>query len=206
MIQKIRNLKFVIRNCNRGMTYVELIVVLSIFSVLSSVAIYNYGDFQSSVDIKNLASDIALQIVKAQKDSLSGLLPLQVVKTDWKPSYGVQFDLSKGETQSFIYFVDANNSGTFDGIDEQLNDVLISKGSYYISGIEVFYWEKGSPGVPKLDNLTITFSRPNSGAVIKDNGGLIESAYLNYVGIVIRSPKGVTSMIKVYASGRIQID
>src|SRR3989339_1856034 len=101
LIKKIRNLKFVIRNCNKGMTYVELIVVLSIFSVLSSVAIYNYGDFQSSVDIKNLASDIALQIVKAQKDSLSGLLPLQVVKTDWKPSYGVQFDLSKGETQSF---------------------------------------------------------------------------------------------------------
>ena len=95
---KIKNFKFKIRNFNAGMTYVELIVVLSIFSVLSSVAIYNYGDFQSSVDIKNLASDIALQIVKAQKDSLSGLLPLQEIKTDWKPSYGVYFDLSKGAT------------------------------------------------------------------------------------------------------------
>ena len=202
---KIKNFKFKIRNFNAGMTYVELIVVLSIFSVLSSVAIYNYGDFQSSADIKNLASDIALQIVKAQKDSLSGLLPLQEIKTDWKPSYGVYFDLSKGETKSFVYFVDGDNSGTFDGVDEHLNDVLISKGSY-ISRVEVFYREKGSPEVPKLDNLTITFSRPNSGAVVKDNQNLIESAYLDYAGITILSPGGATSMIKVYASGRIQID
>jgi len=202
---KIKNFKFKIRNFNAGMTYVELIVVLSIFSVLSSVAIYNYGDFQSSVDIKNLASDIALQIVKAQKDSLSGLLPPQEIKTNWKPSYGVYFDLSKEETKSFVYFVDANNSGTFDGVDEHLNDVLISKGSY-LSGVEVFYREKGSPGAPKLNNLTITFSRPNSGAVISDNEGLIESAYLDYAGITILSPQGATSMIKVYASGRIQIN
>ena len=47
---------------NRGMTYVELIVVLSIFAVLSSVAIFNYGSFQDKVDIKNLGSDIALKI------------------------------------------------------------------------------------------------------------------------------------------------
>ena len=210
LIKKIRNLKFVIRNCNKGMTYVELIVVLSIFSVLSSVAIYNYGDFQSNVDVKNLASDIALQVVKAQKDSLSGLLPLppQEVKTDWKPSYGVQLDLSKGEAKSFIYFVDADNSGTFDGVDcigECLNNISISKGSY-ISRVEVVYWEKGSPEAPKLDNLTITFSRPNSGAVIKDNGGLIDPVYLNYASIAVSSSKGATSLIKVYASGRIQIN
>ena len=52
---------------NRGMSYVELIVVLSIFAVLSSVILYNYGEFQAKVDIKNLASDIALQIVQSQK-------------------------------------------------------------------------------------------------------------------------------------------
>jgi len=195
------------------MTYVELIVVLSIFAVMSSIVMFNYSGFQAKIDIKNLASDIALKVVQAQKSSLSGFLPPATEQYSrsnvdtWKPSYGVYFDItSDSNKRSFVYFVDGDNSGTFDGVDVHLNDVLISKGSYYISGIEVFYWEKGSPGVPKLDNLTITFSRPNSGAVIKDNGGLIESAYLNYVGIVIRSPKGVTSMIKVYDSGRIQID
>ncbi|KKQ07855.1 MAG: hypothetical protein US18_C0006G0001, partial [Parcubacteria group bacterium GW2011_GWB1_36_5] len=51
---------------NRGMTYVELIVVLSIFAVMSSIVLFNYGEFQAKVDIKNLASDIALKIVEAQ--------------------------------------------------------------------------------------------------------------------------------------------
>ena len=47
------------------MTYIELIVVLSIFAVMSSVVIFNYGLFQARIDIKNLASDIALKFVEA---------------------------------------------------------------------------------------------------------------------------------------------
>ena len=85
MIKKIRNSKFVIRNCQKGMTYVELIVVLSIFSAMTSVVLFNYGEFQAKVDIKNLASDIALKIVEAQKSSLSGKLP-ESFPVNWKPS------------------------------------------------------------------------------------------------------------------------
>ena len=48
------------------MTYVELIVVLAIFAILSSVVMFNYGNFQAKVDIKNLGSDIALKIVRTQ--------------------------------------------------------------------------------------------------------------------------------------------
>src|SRR5687768_3941612 len=101
-----------------GMSYVELIVVLSIFSLLSGVIIYNYGEFQAKVDIKNLASDIALKIVEAQKSSLSGKLPQAEVSPDWKPSYGVYFSLldEDGE-KSFIYFSDINQDNIFDGTD-----------------------------------------------------------------------------------------
>src|SRR3989344_4815832 len=81
---------------NRGMSYVELIVVLSIFSVMTSVVLFNYGSFQAKVDIKNLASDIALKVVEAQKSSLSGkLLPPTHIPPNpntWKPSYGLFFD------------------------------------------------------------------------------------------------------------------
>src|ERR1035437_1408114 len=93
---------------NAGMSYIELIVVLTIFSVISSVVIFNYGNFQAKVDIKNLASDIALQVVQAQKSSLSGLLPPLaqelLVIPGWKPSYGVYFTTS--DKTDFIYFVD----------------------------------------------------------------------------------------------------
>ncbi|WP_146755300.1 type II secretion system protein, partial [Shigella flexneri] len=75
MIKKILNFKFAVRSWERGMTYVELIVVLSIFATISSVVIFNYGAFQDRIDIKNLSSDIGLKIVEAQKSSLSGQLP-----------------------------------------------------------------------------------------------------------------------------------
>src|SRR3990167_3431372 len=95
---------------NGGMSYIELIVVLSIFSAMTSIVLFNYGDFQAKVDIKNLASDIALKVVEAQKMSLSGQFPPQPQygaigdPAAWKPSYGVSFDLTT-PTQ-FIYFVD----------------------------------------------------------------------------------------------------
>src|SRR3989339_2191712 len=92
---------------NGGMSYIELIVVLSIFSAMTSIVLFNYGDFQARVDIKNLASDIALKVVEAQKMSLSGQSPPQeqynliASPSTWKPSYGVSFDLTS-PTQ-FVY-------------------------------------------------------------------------------------------------------
>ena len=94
MVKIIRNFKFVIRNSQKGMTLIELVVVLAIFAVLSGVAIFNYGGLQTKVDLTNLANDIALQVVQAQNSASSGLLPTQSHDTPWKPSYGVYFTTS----------------------------------------------------------------------------------------------------------------
>ena len=113
---------------SNGMTYVELIVVLSIFAVLSTVVIFNYGDFQAKVDIKNLASDIALKAVEAQKSSLNGVLPLAGYNpATWKPSYGVYFDMNA--PKQFIYFVDLNNSGDYQ-TNELLDTISITKNNW----------------------------------------------------------------------------
>src|SRR5674476_904401 len=113
---------------NAGMSYIELIVVLSIFAVISSVVIFNYGDFQAKVDIKNLASDIALQVVQAQKSSMSGLLPtLTPTVSPWKPSYGVYFNMVT--PKQFVYFVDLNNAYGYEP-GETLNTVSITKNNY----------------------------------------------------------------------------
>jgi type II secretory pathway pseudopilin PulG len=197
------------------MTYVELIVVLSIFSVLASVAMYNYGGFEDKVDIKNLSSDIALQLVEAQKASLSGLLPpaIFVPASTWKPSYGVYFNSSAlPDTDSiafnkkFIYFTDIDQGGDYDGLtsctSECLTKTSITKNNY-ISSIDVFYASAPSTAVP-VPNLTVVFSRPDSGAILSSTPAL--NAGVNYAQITIRSPKGGTALIKVYSSGRIQVN
>ena len=51
---------------NRGMTLVELIVVLAIFMIILGLTIFDYSSFKSTTTIQNLADDIALTIRKAQ--------------------------------------------------------------------------------------------------------------------------------------------
>lgn len=196
---------------NGGMSYVELIVVLTIFSVLSSVVVFNYGDFQAKVDIKNLASDIALKIVEAQKESLSGKLPAKSFSPAWKPSYGIYFsetiavDSKGADNKNFFYFTDLDtplpSNGAFDGSDcslECLNKITITKGNY-ISDIKVYGSTNSSP-----NNLAVTFTRPISSAVMASNDAIILN--VSYAEITIVSPKGASAKIKVYSSGRIEIN
>ncbi len=210
----LKNKKYSQINKKSGMSYIELIVVLSIFSVLSGVVIYNYGDFQSKVDIKNLSSEIGLKIVEAQKSSLSGLLPQVSVSPTWKPSYGVYFNFNdKGLSQNgFIYFTDLDSNGFFDGgncTGECLEKITIGKGNI-VSGINVFYSSGGvkrmgaedSKGTP-IEDLTVSFSRPSSGAIINTNAGFTSA--VSFVQIIVTSPKSTTSQINIYPSGRIEV-
>ena len=204
MIKKIRNFK-------AGMTYVELIVVLSIFAVMTSVILFDYGKFQSKVDIKVLANDIALKVVEAQKSALSGKLPLypRVSVSPWKPSYGVYFDLSSAETKkSFIYFTDLDqlgdytddNSSCTSNTGECLEKITITKNNF-ISQIDSY---SGAVATPITNPLSITFKRPDASAIFKSNGLLLTD--LDYIQITITSPSGINAFIKIYPSGRIQIN
>jgi len=196
MIKKIHNFKLKIRNYNAGMTYVELIVVLSIFGIMSSIILFNYGKFQAKVDIKNLASDIALKIVQAQKDAMSGKIQINPFTT--APAYGVYFDLLVPD--GFIYFADLDNSNDI-GISELLEKINITKGNY-IFEIGTY---TGTTLVQQIATpLSITFTRPNSSAIFNYLGS--DTPY-DYIQITISSSDdSVKGYIKIYPSGRIQVN
>jgi prepilin-type N-terminal cleavage/methylation domain-containing protein len=189
---------------NTGFTLIELIVVLAIFSVLSGVAMFNYGNLQTKVDLTNLANDIALQVVQAQNSASSGLLPptgyIPGDSSTWKPSYGVYFDMTT--PKQFIYFTDLNSSHQFDGTDcsgECLSKYTITKNDS-ISEMRIF------PANNTIPNLTITFTRPNSGATLYSNGADLTTS-VSYVQITIVDVTGkIFSHIDLYPSGRVQIN
>ena len=206
--------------CRRGFTYIELIVVLSIFAVMSSIVLFDYGGFQAKIDIKNLASNIALKIVTAQKSSLSGSLPPpQYAPSNlltWKPSYGVYFskstskDTSGGDNKDFIYFTDLDNTtppenGVLD-IGESLDTISIT-GENYISGINKCSDDVcSSPS--SIAYLSITFQRPYSGVIFKQTAGaslpIIGSQYIQ-ISIASSRSSDTTANIDIYPSGRIQV-
>ena len=204
IIKKIKNLKFVIRNCQKGMTYVELIVVLSIFAMMSAIVMYNYGEFQAKIDIKNLASDIALKVVEAQKASLSGKLPPTAQPSTWKPSYGVYFNSSTSYdadgvpfNKKFIYFYDTSYDGYSSG--EILDTIFITKGNF-IDKIEIC----DATCTNQPNPMSITFKRPDSSAKFTIAGASVTGS--QYVRITIKSPKGSEAHIKIYPSGRVQVN
>ncbi len=191
---------------SRGMTYVELIVVLSIFATLSSVAIFNYGTFQSKVDVRSLASDIALKIVEAQKSSLSGKLH-SAGSASWKPSYGVYFNLAAGTNTGdkvFYYFADLDQNKSYDELyscpgGECLEKLSMAKGDR-ISGISV----TGQGSCSGITKLNVVYTRPDSSPKINTNQPGCTS--ISGAEITILSPKGASATIKVYVSGRIQVN
>jgi len=223
MIKKILNFKFVIRNCNRGMTYVELIVVLSIFSIISGVTLFNYKQFQLKVDIKNLAHDMTLKIVEAQKSAISGkLAPISQPPSNpltWKPSYGVYFNINASPT-TFYRFIDLDytippQNKQFDfpvtgcppATEECLEKIDITKGNYISNSLtKVFYKDLTGPTNEIVNNLHITFTRPNSGATFKSTSPVLTRP-IDHVEITVSSSDGgLTSVISVYPSGRIELN
>ena len=196
------------------MTYVELIVVLMIFATISSIVLFNYQEFQAKVDIKNLASDIALKIVEAQKSAISGKLSTEGTFLP-KPAYGVYFHPSSALDEDgiafnkkFIFFADFDNSKIYDN-EIPLDTILIPK-NYSISKIDRCSDIDCSPPAPVEFPFSITFKRPDSKANFTDSDGndlidLIQNSS-DYIRITIGSPQSVTAAIKIYPSGRIQVN
>ena len=186
-----------------GMTYIEIIVVLGIFSILSGVAMFNYKGFQDQVDIRNLGSDIALKVIKAQNDSRAGAWTL-LAPLGWKPSYGLFFIANADLDNNFIYFADYNNNGIFNNTGEPmdcngecLEKVTMTKGNR-ISDLLIT-----SPGLNgSTSDTTLVFSRINAEPVISSDWEIFPNAE---VQITVESPKGLKALITISPSGKMEV-
>jgi hypothetical protein len=111
------------------------------------------------------------------------------------------------DNKSFVYFVDLDNNNSFDGAactGDCLENVTITKGNT-ISSLDVFYQDDETAN--NLDDVTISFTRPNGSAIIKSTGiSTPPPPVVDYIQITVSSPDALTAKIKVYASGRIQVN
>lgn len=100
-----KNINRIIKN--KGLTLIELIVVISIFLVITTTVIFNYGTFNSNVSLQNLTDDVALSIRKAQGFAIGA----RAVGDNFRNSYGMHFSPDKnplgslsGSDKSFLMF------------------------------------------------------------------------------------------------------
>lgn len=197
------------KSYNKAFTLVELLVTLTIFSIMTGIVLFNQESFNNTIFLSNLASDIALSVREAQTYGIN-IKETEIESKDFVP-YGVSFKIKSGgstdfSNKDFILFADLNKNSLYDSNyktctsgSECIEKYSIKRGNY-IKSICV----SENDGVCKeKDKVDILFRRPNPDAIIKtDNGGKVYS----YVKIVVSSASGNIKTIVVRNTGQIYVE
>ena len=177
-----------------GLTFIELIVVATIFSILAAVSLFQFSDFNSNISLQNVSQDIALKIVQAQRAGSSGAFPKLrseqllasppiIIATP--PTFGLYFVYDQVNTvnnNKFFYFTDTSlssgqsgnkiyDSATTDadchqGISECLEMITINSGDT-IAGLFAGTGE------------TCLFNMNDDGNIFSETSGCTPVHYLN---------------------------
>ena len=192
-----------------GFTLIELIVVVSILIIITSVMLANHARYGGSVILENLAYDIALTIRQAQVYGISVARNGSGSSAVFNVGYGMYFQ--KGASQYILFADSLTPNGTYDS--GEAVSVTNMSGGYSIYDICATPTGSASStcGYTRLDVL---YLRPEPGAWITagstDPSGL--DSCLNVHGnckknanIIVVSPRGDKMMITVWGNGQISV-
>lgn len=185
---------------NSGLTLIELLVVISIFAIITTIAIFNYGKFNSSSSLQNLADDIALTIRKAQGYAVG----VRGVDEDFNNGYGIHF--TEGSSL-FVLFTDIASPGYNDGgtgvcgEPEAGNECLEILNIISADKIDSILLSNGS----EKNNIDIVFKRPNSEPTFCYEGSC--SNPVSYVKIKISNIANpeIYKFVTIFNNGQISV-
>lgn len=178
-----------------GFTLAELLVSVAIFTVITTVSVFNYSSFNSSVALTNLAYEIALSVRQAQ---FYGITVKQSVSTgNFDSGYGVHFDAN---TTTYTLFEDRNKNHLYESANESLETYAIRRGNRI---------GKLCAGGTTLDctltSLDLSFLRPNPDTFIARNGSAATLGTSEKAFVCLVSPKGVYRKVIIEATGQISV-
>ncbi len=186
-----------------GFTLIELLVSISIFMLITTIAVVNNNQFNSSVLLTNLAYEIGLSIRQAQVYGIT-VKQTSASAAKFDSGYGIHFSLSDAPS-SYTLFEDVKPTGG-------TNDHIYTSG--VDTAVETYRIQKGNT-IKKIcvrNNCTssgdfestvdISFIRPNPDAYIRAGGN---STPLNFAQICVASPRGTFRKVKVDNTGQISV-
>lgn len=149
---------------SRGLSLIELLVVITIMTIISAAVLARHGGFNSTTLLSNLAYDIALSVRQAQA---YGISVRDAGGGNFQRPYGVHFQRgSGGVATSYIIFQDLGltPNGLYDGGSEFIEQYNLRRGHRIIEACASSSCFSGS-----LSVLNIVFKRPNPDAIINAN-------------------------------------
>lgn len=203
-----------------GFTLVEMLAVLSIFAVLSSVTILNYNKFRSETILTNMAYEVALSIREAQIYGVSarGSRAEGSTTPSFSVPYGVYLSENSGQYYVFADTGDGNGnddgdgkfSGSGCGIGQTGGDTCVIP---YTLQRDVKITDISTPAGNNQNNncatknganntVSILFKRPNPEPVIVQKLG---SQNPSSVQITVTAPTGEKRFVLVYNNGQVAV-
>lgn len=193
------------KNKTLGFTLVEMLVSISIFAIVTAVVLIRNNEFNSGILFSNLVYEIALSIREMQTYGIT------VRASDlgrFDNGYGVYFNISDTEKSSFIQFTDIPDGA---GLRNQIYDTANSNEKLFKLNLK--------PGnfickiclndlcASSVDNVSISFIRPEPDAVIKSTDPLAPTT-INKAVVMIRAPgtENIQKSIVVTSVGQISVE
>lgn len=160
--------RFPLKKSGEGFTLIELMVTIAIFTIISSVVIYQNSKFNSSVLLTNLSYQVALSIRQAQVYGLSS----KQFAGQRGIGYGVYFDVQN--PKQFIFFADTNNNKIYNSPGERISTTNIGQNNWIFNLCfklaASFPCTRDIPSVSARIKANIVFQRPNPEPSLKDVG------------------------------------
>jgi prepilin-type N-terminal cleavage/methylation domain-containing protein len=182
----------------RGVSLIEIIVVVSILAIVSLIILVKHQTFNSHIILGSLTYDVALSLREAQ---VFGLAVREEALTDsFDIGYGIHFDENLND--KYTLFSDVNNDSEFNAGDNTLREYSIGRGiviSKFCATPVGSTVEICSPG--GITFLDIVFKRPDPEAYFSTSGG----GTYSQVRIELLAPKGTTREVEVLATGQISV-
>lgn len=182
----------------RAFSLIELLVSVSILTVITGIVLANNNQFNSSVLLGNAAYDIALTIREAQVYGLS----TQAFAGEFQVGYGVHF----ASPTEYILFADTDpvRNRRYDaGVDQVVRQYTLGRGFTVsnLCGTRVDQSVECSLSSTALEHLDIAFLRPNPDATITGS----DPKAFSSAKITIQSRSGETRTISVQSTGQISV-
>ena len=198
---------------DRGLTLIELLVSISIISVILTVIILNQSTYVDSIALSNLADEISSTISQAQAYGV-GVKEFSPGLSEFSASYGLTFSLlGSGSASDYLSFTDRNSNKIYDGdwscpvggTSECREKVPITRGNYIESLCVV---RTSGADICEVGRVDISFARPSTEAQMlffNLGGESFNPANIKGAKIVLRSPGGLARSVVVYSTGQVSV-
>ncbi len=191
---------------NKGFTLVELVVVMTIISVVTTAVVFQQNSWNDRLAVNTQAYDMALTARQAQIYSLGVRENKGGTGDLFDVGYGICID--SNISSSYYFFVD-NNKDQKCSSDEYLETKTLNRGVVIdrICGFNSGGQLRCSPDSGNLIKVNVSFFRPDPIAFIKfiNSGGNDSTNIYGPVSIYLRSSGGVQYQLKIDSNGQISV-